>query len=360
MIIFGYDMNDVRQEINWEKLIILKTIKPLLMILLIFIITDTAYAVKLKIATLSPEGSMWMEKMRQGANQVAKVTDNRVVFKFYPGGVMGNDKTVLRKIRIGQLQGGAVVGGSLSRFFPANQIYSQPMKFKNFDEVDHIRKDFDSYIVEGLDNAGFVTFGLMGGGFAYIMSQNPVGTVKDLRNQKVWIPDNDKISRDSIKAFGITPIPLPIADVRTSLQSGLINTVAASPVGAIVLQWHTQVKYVTNIPLIYIYAALAINKKSFLKIPESDRKIVSQVMTRALKQIDIQNRKDDARAIKTLKNRGIKFITPSASALEEWHTVAGLASKKMIESGILPSNIVEKLDQSLAEFHAKSGVNNEQ
>jgi len=216
---------------------IFHTFKPLLLILFILFVTDNALAVRLKIATLSPEGSMWMEKMRKGAVNVAKATNNRVKFKFYPGGVMGNDKAVLRKIRIGQLHGGAVVAGSLSRFFPANQLYAQPMKFKTIKEVDYVRQHMDQYIIDGLDKAGFITFGLTGGGFAYIMSQQPVETVNDLRKQKVWMPDNDKISQDSIKAFDITPITLPIADVRTALQSGLINTVATSPVGAIVLQW---------------------------------------------------------------------------------------------------------------------------
>ena len=339
---------------------ILKPLKQLILILFFILITDNVYAVKLKIATLSPEGSMWMEKMREGAKQVAQKTDNRVIFKFYPGGVMGNDKTVLRKIRIGQLQGGAVVGGSLSQFFPANQIYAQPLKFKTIEEVDYVRKYMDQYIIDGLDKAGFVTFGLMGGGFAYIMSQKPIETVEDLRNQKVWIPDNDKISRDSIKAFGLTPIPLPIADVRTGLQSGLINTVATSPVGAIVLQWHTQIKYIVDIPLIYVYAVLAINKKKFLKIPEQDRRIVTEVMTKALKQIDIQNRVDDAKAIQALKNRGITFITPSQEALTNWNKVGSNASKKMIGAGILPQDVVDQLDAHLTNFHSKTHITNDQ
>ena len=337
-----------------------QVLKRLVLILFIMLITDNVHAVRLKIATLSPEGSMWMVKMRKGAKQVAKETDNRVIFKFYPGGVMGNDKTVLRKIRIGQLHGGAVVGGSLSRFFPANQIYAQPLKFKNLEEVDYVRKYMDQYIIDGLDKAGFVTFGLMGGGFAYIMSQEPIKTVQDLINQKVWIPDNNKISRDAIKAFGLTPIPLPIADVRTSLQSGLINTVATSPVGAIVLQWHTQIKYVTDIPLIYLHAVLAINKKKFLKIAEKDRKIVTNVMTKALKELDIQNREDNNKAIQALKNRGITFITPSQDALDNWHTVAENASKKMVESGILPQDVVDQLDAHLANFHSKSQTANDQ
>jgi len=335
-------------------------LKRLMLVLFIIFSTDTAFAVRLKIATLSPEGSMWMENMRMGASEVAQKTDKRVIFKFYPGGVMGNDKTVLRKIRIGQLHGGAVVGGSLSQFFPANQIYAQPLKFKNIEEVDYVRKYMDQYIIDGLDKAGFVTFGLMGGGFAYIMSQKPIETVEDLRNQKVWIPDNDKISRDSIKAFGLTPIPLPIADVRTGLQSGLINTVATSPVGAIVLQWHTQIKYIVDIPLIYVYAVLAINKKKFLKIPEQDRKIVTEVMTKALKQIDIQNRVDDIKAIKALKNRGITFITPSQDALAYWNKVGDNASKKMIAAGILPQDVVDQLDAYLANFHSKAHITNDQ
>lgn len=328
--------------------------------LLILFTTQGVYAVDLKIATLSPEGSMWMEKMRKGAKQVAQKTDNRVTFKFYSGGVMGNDKAVLRKIRIGQLHGGAVVAGSLSQFFPANQLYAQPLKFKSLEEVDYVRKHMDQYIIDGLENAGFVTFGLIGGGFAYIMSQNPINTVQDLVEQKVWIPDNDKISQDSIKAFGVTPIPLPIADVRTSLQSGLINTVATSPVGAVILQWHTQIKYITNLPLIYLHAVLAVDKTQFLKIPQQDREIVSQVMTAALKEIDIQNREDDIKAIETLKARGVIFITPPKDDLDGWYETGRIASKKMVEAGILSQDLVDQLNLHLTTVHSSANTTNDQ
>ena len=333
---------------------IFQIFKPLLFILFILFMTDNALAVRLKIATLTPEGSMWMEKMRKGAVKVAKATNNRVQFKFYPGGVMGDDKAVLRKIRIGQLHGGAVVSGSLSRFFPANQLYAQPMKFKNIEEVDYVRQYMDQYIIEGLDNAGFITFGLIGGGFAYIMSQQPVETLNDLRKQKVWVPDNDKVSQDSIKAFGISPITLPISDVRTALQSGLINTVITSPVGAIVLQWHTQIRYVTNIPLVYLHAVLTIDKKKFSKITEHDQNIITQIMTKAMKEIGIQNKKDNSKAIQALKNRGITFINPSQKAIEEWYAVARNASKKMVDSGVLPRKIVNQMNTHLADFHSKA------
>ncbi|MCA1787096.1 MAG: TRAP transporter substrate-binding protein DctP, partial [Desulfobacteraceae bacterium] len=174
--------------------------------LVILLGTTVAHAknITLKIATLSPEGSMWMEKMRAGAGEVALKTQGRVTFKFYPGGVMGNDSAVLRKIRVRQLHGGAVVGGALADYFPANQIYAQPMKFSSLDQMDHVRSHMDRFIQDGLYDAGFVTFGLSGGGFAYIMSKHPVETVADLRKQKVWIPDNDNISREIMAVFGIS------------------------------------------------------------------------------------------------------------------------------------------------------------
>ena len=312
-----------------------------------------APALTLKIATLSPEGSMWMSKMRQGAKDVAKETDNRVKFKFYPGGVMGNDKAVLRKIRVGQLHGGAVVGGSLSDFFPANQIYAQPMKFSNIEEVDYVREHLDQFILDGLNEAGFVTFGLTGGGFAYIMSQEPITTVDDLRKRKVWIPDNDKISQESVAVFGVSPIPLPLADVRTALQSGLIDTVATSPIGAVILQWHTQIKYVTNIPLIYLHAVLAIDKKKFNRISKADQAVVSRIMTRAFKEIDAQNRADDLKAVDALKKRGIQFIDPQGQDRDVWISTAARASQKMISAGVLPKDVVETMDRLLDEFHAK-------
>ncbi len=310
-----------------------------------------AQGITLKIATLSPEGSMWMEKMRQGAEQVADQTQNRVTFRFYPGGVMGNDKAVLRKIRVGQLHGGAVVGGTLSDFFPGNQIYAQPMKFSTLEQVDHVRQHMDRYIQDGLYDAGLVTFGLTGGGFAYIMSKERVESVADLRKRKVWIPDNDKVSQDTMGVFGISPIPLPLADVRTAMQSGLIDTVATSPVAALILQWHTQIKYVTNIPLIYLYGILAVDKKQFLKIGEPDRAIVKQIMTKTFADIDARNRTDDIKAIAALKNQGIQFITPSGPVLEEWRITAARATDEMVAAGTLPKDVVEQIDQLLKEFH---------
>ena len=56
-------------------------------------LSGPAAATTFKIATLSPDGSIWMKLLREGAAEISERTGDRVSFKFYPGGVMGDDKT---------------------------------------------------------------------------------------------------------------------------------------------------------------------------------------------------------------------------------------------------------------------------
>lgn len=309
-----------------------------------------AQAVTFKIATLSPEGSFWMQKMRAGAAQVYEKTEHAVDFKFYPGGVMGDDQVVLKKIRLGQLQGGAVVSGSLSAVYPENQVYNLPLVFKTYEEVDYVRRKMDAGIKQGLEDTGFVILGIAEGGFAYVMSQEPVRTVGDLVKQKVWIPDNDWTSLETVRTFGVSPIPLSIADVRAGLQTGLINTVTTSPIGAIALQWHTQIKYLTETPLIYIYAMLAVDRGVFSKLTPAQQQIVREVMGRAFNEIDQQNRIDNGKALEALRTQGIVFIKPPEDMRAEWQAKAGAVAERLIESGKLTREIVSRLEGHLSSY----------
>jgi len=325
-----------------------------LLVLLIVMLAEPSHAIILKVATLSPEGSYWMQEMRKGAEEVARKTDKRVRFKFYPGGIMGDDKTVMRKIRIGQLHGGAVVANSLTKPFPDNQVYNLPFMFRSYEEVDYVRERMDTIIIDGLEKGGFVTFGLAEGGFAFFMSNSPLRTVDDLRSQKVWIPEDDATALETVKAFGVTLIPLSIASVRTDLQTGLIDTVATSPIGAIALQWHTQIEYLMDMPVMYIYAVLAVDRKAFRKISPDDQKIVREVMRRVFRNIDRQNRKDNISALEILRKQDIQFVKASNESLEEWYTKASTVSDRLIDTGKLSRDIVDTLEKHLKEYRSKN------
>ena len=327
--------------------------------MLIVILTGQAHAMRFKIATLSPEGSVWMEKMREGAEELARRTDNRVTIKYYPGGVMGDDKAVLRKIRIGQLHGGAVVGGSLSNFYPDDQIYSLPLMFRSFEEVDYVRKHLDQTIAEGLEKGGFVTFGIAEGGFAYVMSTVPIRTVEEMRRQKVWIPDNDPMIFEAVKAFDITPFPLSIADVRAGLQTGLINTVTTPPIGAVALQWHTQINYLMYEPFLYIYGVLAVDRKAFIKLLPHDQRMFREVMGHVFYELDALNRKDNVKALEALRNQGVEFIKPLAEAMEKWYADARAVPERLINAGKLSQGMVIILENLLKDYRSKQSHTHE-
>ncbi len=326
--------------------------------LLIVMLAGQAHAMWFKIATLSPEGSVWMERMRDGAEELARRTNNRVRIKYYSGGVMGDDKAVLRKIRIGQLQGGAFVGGSLSEYYRDNQIYSLPLFFRSFKEIDYVRERLDKRIMDGFEKGGFVTFGIAEGGFAYVMSTVPIRTVEDMRGQKVWIPDNDSMILETVKAFDITPIPLSIADVRAGLQTGLINTVTTPPIGALALQWHTQIKYLLDEPFLYIYGVLAVDRDAFFKISPEDQKIFREIMGAVFKALDRRNREDNIKALETLRNQGIEFIRPSAEAMKIWLKDALEVPKRLVETDRLSQEMVDTLGNLLKEYRTKESKSN--
>ncbi len=328
-------------------------LKIIMLVLFLSLISSNTFAIRIKIATLSPEGSKWMQKMREGAEAVEKKTEKRVRFKFYPGGVMGSDKAVLRKIRIGQLHGGAVVAGSLAGYNRDNQIYGMPLKFRSEKEIDYVRERMDQHILKGLEKGGFVTFGIAEGGFAYIMSNNPVQTLGDVRKQKVWVPDNDIAILAAVKAFGITPTPLPLADVRAGLQTGLIDTVTTSPLGAVVLQWHTQIKYLMDVPFLYIYAVLSVDEKIFKKISPDDQKIVREEMGRAFSDLDKLNRQDNIKAMEALRKQGVQFIKPSNDAMQEWYKKAETAAGQMIGDDKISPEAAKILKGHLKDYRSK-------
>jgi len=318
--------------------------------LLLICLSVSVDAKTFKIATIFPDGTSWMNTVREGASEIAKRTDGRVKFRFYPGGVMGNDATVLRKIRIGQLHGAALTSGGVANIYSDSQIYNIPFAFTSYAEVDYVRQRMDSQIIDGLKQKGFISFGLSGGGFAYLMSGNQLDAIDDLKHQKVWSPQGDRISRAAFESLGVTPIPLPLTDVLTGLQTGLVNTVGSSPIGAIALQWHTRVKYLTDIPLLYLYATLVVKRKTLETLSVPDQKVVNEVMGRVFKKISEKNRRDNTAAREALKNQGIRFFTPDISKRQEWNNKVSQAMTDLAKQGHFSKVMLQTLREHLNDY----------
>ena len=303
----------------------------------------------LKISTLYPDGTTIVTGLKEAGKEIAEQTEGRVKLKVYPGGVMGDDRAVQRKIRIGQLHGQVAQGGAFASAYKDSQILNVPLAFNNYDEVDAVRAELDPVIKQGLEEGGWVSFGLIDGGFAYVMSEKPVKSITDLRDQKLWLPANDEGSAKAAKAFELSPILLNIGSVLTSLQTGAVNAFAAPPVAALTLQWYSRVNYLTDMPLLYTFGTLGIHEKFFKRLSAEDQQVVRQVLDSTFAKLDAQSRQENLSAFQAVKQQGLEVVEPSPEQLAEWRSYAKRATAELVEEGEISQDMLDRLNAILAQ-----------
>jgi len=308
-----------------------------------------ADAATIKIATVAPDGTAWMKEMRTAGEAIKAKTEGRVEMKFYPGGVMGDDATVLRKMKIGQLQGGAFTGGEASILTKDAQIYSLPFMFRSQEEIDKVRAKLDPLLKQQFAKDGYELLGVSGGGFAYLMSTRAIKSRDDLKAAKVWVPQGDKVAELGFKAAGVTPIPLPLSDVYTSLQTGLIDSAANTTSGALAFQWHTKIKHIVDLPLSYVVGEVVIDKKAFDALGAEDQKVVETEFGAGFARLEAINRSDNTAAREALKQQGITFDAPTDADSKTWQAVGDDVFKQLSGEGAITPEMLKALTSALAE-----------
>jgi len=324
--------------------------------LLLVSASPLAFAQTLKIATIAPEGSSWMNDMKRGAQVIDTQTQGRVKFKFYGGGVQGNDKQVQRKMRTGQLQGGAFTSGAMNMFQRDADLFSMPMVFNSIEEARYVRQQMDSVIRERLEEAGYVNFGFAGAGFAYMMSNKPLQTLDELKGQKVWIPEGDPTGFAALRALGVAPVVMPVTDVMTGLQTDLLDSVTVPPVGAVVFQWHTRLKYITELPIAYIYAAMLIDSKAFAKLSAQDQSIVREVMEGIYRKFDQNGVTENNKALQALLENGLQMIVPDAADVSQWRGVVDASNRDLAKEGAFDPALLDRMQSLIREYRENAAA----
>jgi len=320
-----------------------------MLIVLLLTLPHTAHAIKLKLATIAPEGSPWMAVMRTGADEIRQRTAGRVELKFYGGGVMGNEKSVFRKMRAGQLHGGAFSSTALTEVYPDLKLRALPMVLRDYSDYDAMAVALDGQFRQGLEDAGFVNFGFAEAGISLPMGTVPVRSLEDLDGQKMWVPEGDTVSYAIMQALGLAPIPLPLTDVMTGLQTGLINVIGGSASGAIAFQWYTEVHYISQVPLAFLFSSLVIDRQTFQSLQPSDRQVVREVMEKTYQDFNHDARQDNQAAFEALTRQGLEVVEPPATEIERWRQRAWSVIGQMAERGDFSLEMYQQLMQILEQ-----------
>lgn len=309
-------------------------------LVLSLLLAAPAGAQVIKIATLAPDGSAWMRELRAASAEVKQGTGGRVDVKFYPGGVMGNDAVVLRKIRLGQLQGGVLTSSELSLLYPDAPVYSLPFLLSTWEEVDRVRAQVDPLLAKGFEARGFRMLGVSGLGFAYLMGDKPLRSAADMKGIKLWVPQNDAIAIRTFEMGGLSTIPLSIGDVFTSLQTGLVDTVVNTPSGAVVLQWQGRIKYMVDLPLTFVVGFLVVDDKAWKRLSPADQAVLAKAFDAAGRRMDANVRRDDVAALAAMKKQGMQVTRLDPAEEKRWRelgprVIAEMESRKEISSELM-------------------------
>ncbi|HPH67142.1 MAG TPA: TRAP transporter substrate-binding protein DctP [Kofleriaceae bacterium] len=300
--------------------------------------------VELRIATLAPAGSKWMQVLDKGAAEIAKETTDknpdgtpkagavpRVTLKYYPGGEQGDEKDFIRKINLGQLDGAAITATGLSLIDESIRVLELPMMFDNVAEFDAVADQMWPTFQSRFEKKGFKLNDRGEVGWIYFISKNKISSIADLKNQKAWLWGDDNLVKAMYAKLGVSGVPLGVPEVDPALTSGRVNAAYGSPLASVALQWYAKVKFMTSMPMSYAIGATVVSIKSLEKIGADDQKALTKVAKGLGKKLRTAIRSENESAKKTMVRKGVTIVeTPTAmvdefrkNAQEVWTSLAG-------------------------------------
>jgi TRAP-type C4-dicarboxylate transport system substrate-binding protein len=337
-----------------------KILAAVFSVVLLTILPSSAHAKQpkyiFKVASLAPDGSVWAKRFRDFTREVTEKTNGEIGFKIYAGGVMGDDRAMYRKMRVGQLNGGGFTMTGIGEVVPDFRALGIPFLFNSYDEVDYVKARLLPRLEKEFDKKGLVLLDITEVGFIYTLSTTPITTLAELKKSKAWAPEGDPVSMVLLETVGVTPIPLSIPDVLTSLQTGLINTAFNSFYGSIVLQWFTRISFITDIPFAYAYGAFILDKKTFSKLPPQYAALMkSAVKTHFTKLLD-DTRKSNEEALQVLQENGVTLVKPTPETKAELqNNYRDMTVDKLIDDAF-SKTIYEETVQHLNNYHKEKAA----
>jgi len=271
-----------------------------------------------KLATLAPEGTTWMKIAHEFADYVEKKLNGRVKFKWYTGGVLGDEPDMIRKIQLGQIQGAGFSGMGLGRIVPEVRVLELPLLFKSYDEIDYVLKKLDKPFSELFEKHGYKLMGWAEQGFIYVFLNKEVKSFDDLNGVKMWVWSGDNFAMEIFKSIEvIKPIPIAVPEVLVSLQTKLIDAFYNTPVGAAGLQWYPYVKYYVDLPFTYGTGAVIVDKKYYDSLPQEFKDATMEGASIVLPKLKELTRKDNEKILKEFQKAGMKPIKLTPEAEEQ-------------------------------------------
>lgn len=311
----------------------------------------------IKLATLAPEGTDWHGKLVEMGLRWQQATDGAVKLRIYPSGVVGDERDMIRKMRLGQIHAAAITTEGLSELNPDVYAYLIPMLFNNYEDVDWVREQISPELVKGIEKSGFTLLYWVDVGWAYWFSTESIHSPEDLKKMKIFNWAGDFKTAEIWRKGGFSPVPLTLIDVLSGLQTGLIDAVPTNPLIALSMQWFGVANYMLDLKWGLVTGGIVIDNRVWHKIRPEHQKIMLEIASEIGGEQQLKNRYEDQNAIDVMKEYGLTVYTPTIEEFEQWKSFVDLWYPN-IRGTFIPEKIFDRVIDLKKQKDELSGLSN--
>ena len=256
--------------------------------------------VVIRLATLAPRGSTWMRGFDQWNRRIQSETNGRVRLQVYPGGSAGDERTVVRKLRAGQLDAAAMTTTGLGLIARQVLVLQAPGVIENYAQLDAVRAELAPELEQQFEAAGFKLLGWGDAGQTRLFSKHRIDRPSQLRRVRPWVWRDSPVFVEYLRAAGANGIPLALPEVLSGLSTNRIDTVPGSALAAVALQWFTQVRYMSQQSSGAVVGALVLRKELFDSLSADEQRRLMDMSRRNSAELTRAIRRADDRAARLL------------------------------------------------------------
>ncbi len=294
----------------------------LLFLILLITVEPVSARVVVKMATLAPKNSTWHKILEDLSSKWKEISGGEVELRIYAGGVAGDDRDVVRKMRLGTLNGAVLTAVGVSEIEKSVFALEVPMMYASYEEVYYVLEKMRPGLENAIAAKGFVALNWADGGWIHYFTSRPVATPSDLMKEKLFSWAGDEAADQLVKSAGFNPVPLPATELATALQTGLVTAVGVSPQVAILSQYYRHVPHMTDVKWQLLLGATVITRKTWDEIPASLRPALMKAAADAGQKLRNTSRNSYTSNISAMKTRGLTVVPVNDADRAKWVRIA--------------------------------------
>jgi TRAP-type C4-dicarboxylate transport system substrate-binding protein len=307
--------------------------------------------VVIKLGTLAPNGSTWHTLLKEMGQKWEAASGGKVKLRIYPGGVLGNESDMVKKMRIGQLQAAALTTIGLHDIAPDAQAVDVPMMVDSWATLDYVMDRMAPKLERIIEGKGYVVLGWSEVGFVRFFSTKKYASLAEMQGAKMFCWEGDPASAEAWRVGGFHPVVMSSTDIVPGLQTGLIDTVALAPLYAYSSRMFEKAKYMLDLPWTVLTGGTVVRKDEWDKVPAEIKPKLIEISREYSKKIATEVRRMDNEALENMVKQGLVVVKPTDPAA---FAAAAQKTYPIIRTKVVPAETFDEVKKLVDEAKARS------